>query len=110
MAPSDADIAVIVAYMTYFFMQEYLFHTLGHDRSAAFFDDRFDWGRIVCHHGNPSAFKRHLRMSHESFQKLLSYIRPDLEVNLAQSKMWGSNSARDMFVLYTMMARGRLLQ
>jgi hypothetical protein len=53
------------------------------------FDDRLDWGRIVARHGSRAAFKRHLRMSLASFNKLLSYIRPKLEVDELQSLRGG---------------------
>jgi hypothetical protein len=35
--------------------------------------------------------KQHLRMSHASFSKLLSYIRPELEVDLLQSSRRGQS-------------------
>jgi hypothetical protein len=48
MASIDGDTtAVLVAYMIYYFMREYLFNAMGEDRAAAFFDDRLDWNRIV---------------------------------------------------------------
>jgi hypothetical protein len=82
---NDTDIAVVIAYMIYFYMQECLFNTQGHSWLPALFNDRLDWGRIVGRHGTRASFKRHLCMSLSSFNKLLSYISPELEVDILQS-------------------------
>jgi hypothetical protein len=81
----NEDVAVFVAYMIYYFMQEYLLQARADDRAPALFDDRLNWARIIAKHGTRSSFKRHLRMSLPSFNKLLSYIRPELEVDELQS-------------------------
>jgi hypothetical protein len=47
MVPSEADCTLIVAYMIYYFMQQYLLATEGDSHSAALFDDRLNWDRIV---------------------------------------------------------------
>jgi hypothetical protein len=89
MASIDGDTTAVVAYMIYYFMREYLFNDVREDRVAAFFDDRLDWNRIVQRHGSRAAFKRHLRMSQSSFNKLLSYIPHDLKVNQVQGTQQG---------------------
>jgi hypothetical protein len=86
---NDTDIAVVIAYLIYFYMQECLFNTQGRSRLPALFDDCLDWGRIIARHGTRASFKRHLHMSLSSFNKLLSSICPELEVDILQSSQRG---------------------
>lgn len=57
-------------------------------RTPSFFDQRLLWEAFCDRHGARADFKRHMRMSKASFDKLLSLIRCDLEVdeNKARSR------------------------
>jgi hypothetical protein len=50
-------------------------------RNPSVFDQRLNWADYVTKHENRPFIRRHLRMPLVSFNKLLSYIREDLEVN-----------------------------
>lgn len=58
-------------------------------RSPSNFEQRLMWDRIVETHGSRATFHRHMRMRRESFGKLLSYIRDDLEVSHLQASRRG---------------------
>jgi hypothetical protein len=49
--------------------------------SPSIFDQRLDWANFVDRNGSRSCFDRHIRMKKSSFDKLLEYIRSDLEVD-----------------------------
>jgi DDE superfamily endonuclease len=51
------------------------------ERAPSMFEQRLSWEAIRDRHSNRSNFTRHLRMSLESFEQLLGYIRPSLVVN-----------------------------
>jgi hypothetical protein len=50
-------------------------------RNPSITEQRLNWQQFTNKYGNRAEFKRHLRMSLKSFNKLLSLIRPQLEVN-----------------------------
>jgi hypothetical protein len=96
---NDTDIAIVVAYILYF-LQEYLLKLQEEERAPALFDDCLDWGRITARHGSRASFKWHLRMLLSSFNKLLSYIRPELEVDILQSSRRGGGAIIPEIRLY----------
>jgi hypothetical protein len=53
------------------------------------FEERLLWEKNMEQHGSRTKFKRHLGMSPKSFNKLLSFINSDLEVNKKQSSRRG---------------------
>jgi hypothetical protein len=59
------------------------------ERNPSIFDQRLNWAAYVEKWSNHHMFKRHLWMSLSSFEKLLSYIRDDLEVNETMSNLRG---------------------
>lgn len=59
------------------------------DRNPSLFEQRMLWNRIIERHSGRFPFKRHLRMEVESFDKLLSYIRADLEVDQRMAALRG---------------------
>jgi DDE superfamily endonuclease len=58
-------------------------------RNLSLFDQRLLWCDFLSKFGNPFHFKRLLRMNESSFNKLLSYIYNDLEVNSVMSGLRG---------------------
>jgi hypothetical protein len=58
-------------------------------RDPSVFDQRLNWEEYVRKHGNRQFFRRHLRMTVPSFNKLLSYIREDLEVDQEMASLRG---------------------
>ena len=50
-------------------------------RAPSLFEQRLIWDGIIERHGERANFRRHLRMRRDSFDKLLGYIRDDLEVD-----------------------------
>ena len=58
-------------------------------RTVTPFAQRLYWESFCQHHNAKGTFKRRLRMSHSSFNKLLSLIRDRLEVNTTRAKARG---------------------
>ena len=58
-------------------------------RDASLFQQRLDWDSFLEASVHRSDFKRHLRMSRHSFEKLLSYIRIPLEVDETMAAIRG---------------------
>jgi hypothetical protein len=58
-------------------------------RAPSFFDQRLLWNDVLHSHGNRCNFTRHLRMSSESFHKLLSYVSDALTVNHEMASLRG---------------------
>ena len=58
-------------------------------RRCSTFDQRLCWATFVSNHGRRTELKRHLRMSLTSFEKLLTFIRPSLEVDRAMADLRG---------------------
>jgi hypothetical protein len=58
-------------------------------RNPSIFDQRLDWVNFVDRHGARSCFDRHIRMKKSSFEKLLDYIRRDLEVDPTMAHLRG---------------------
>jgi hypothetical protein len=50
-------------------------------RNPSVFSQRLQWIEFATKHGSHAMFRRHLRMSLSSFEKLLSYISYDLAVD-----------------------------
>jgi len=59
------------------------------ERSPSLFEQRIMWEKIIERHAGRFPFKRHLRMEVESFNRLLSMIRPSLEVDEVQAARRG---------------------
>ena len=53
------------------------------------FDQRLFWDDSCCSHGSTRGFQRHTRMSKASFDKLLLFIRRDLEVDASSARCCG---------------------
>ena len=58
-------------------------------RRCSTFDQRLCWSTFVSNHGRRTELKRHLQMSLTSFEKLLTFIRPSLEVDTAMADLRG---------------------
>jgi hypothetical protein len=58
-------------------------------RNPTLFDERLKWDVFIRRFGGRAEFKRHLRMSSDSFTKLLSHIRPSLEVDAEMARRRG---------------------
>ena len=58
-------------------------------RSPSLFDQRLAWDSFCSRHGLRSDFVRHIRMSHDSFTRLLSVVRKDLEVDTEMAELRG---------------------
>lgn len=59
------------------------------NRNPSLFDQRLKWNNFRTKHGARADFKRQLRMTPASFDRLLSYIRDDLEVNHSMADLRG---------------------
>jgi hypothetical protein len=59
------------------------------ERSPPLFEQRLLWKSILETHGTRDTFTRHLRMAQESFNQLLGYIQPVLEVDNAMAALRG---------------------
>ena len=58
-------------------------------RRCSTFDQRLCWSTFVSNHGRQTELKRHLHLSLTSFEKLLTFIRPSLEVDTAMADLQG---------------------
>ena len=58
-------------------------------RRCSTFDQWLCWSTFDSNHGRRMELKRHLCMSLTSFEKLLSFIRKSLEVDLAMAQLRG---------------------
>ncbi len=58
-------------------------------RPPSLFEQRLVWDTFCSRHSGRSDFTRHIRMSHDSFNKLLSAIQQDLEVDREMAELWG---------------------
>jgi hypothetical protein len=100
----------VVASILLSFLLVILPELLGVERAPSTCDQRMVWENIVLKQGNQATFKRHLRMSAESFDKLLSYIRPLLEADEIQgARREGGHSPRNPAVLHCSVASWRFL-
>jgi hypothetical protein len=50
-------------------------------RSPSLFEQRLQWDFFCTRYGHRAEFKRHMRMTFASFNKLLSCLRPQLQVD-----------------------------
>ncbi|KAI2489791.1 hypothetical protein MHU86_24785 [Fragilaria crotonensis] len=55
--------------------------------APSLFEQRLVWDTFCSRHSARSDFARHIRMSHDSFNKLLSAIEKDLEVDGEMAKL-----------------------
>ncbi len=55
-------------------------------RNPALFNERLQWNHFIQRFGGRADFKRHIRMSLDSFTKLLSHIRPLLVVDTEMAR------------------------
>jgi hypothetical protein len=62
---------------------------MGEPRVKSVFDQRLEWGKFIKRHGKRQFFKRHLRMKPKSFNKLLSYIKDDIQPDEAMADLRG---------------------
>ena len=58
-------------------------------RCPALFDGRLHWYTFLIKFGSIVEFKRHIRMSSSSFNKLVELLRPSLEVNTIMAELRG---------------------
>jgi hypothetical protein len=58
-------------------------------RPPSLFEQRLVWDTFCSRHSGRSDFTRHIRMLHDSFNKLLSAIQQDLEVDREMAELWG---------------------
>jgi hypothetical protein len=58
-------------------------------RSPAMFDQRLQWEAFWTKHAGRPDLRRHLRMSEDSFLRLLSFVRDKLEVNNRMGSLRG---------------------
>ena len=65
------------------------FARLADERNPTIFDERLRWDLFVKKFGDRAEFKRHIRMSVESFDILLGYIRERLEVDAEMARRRG---------------------
>jgi hypothetical protein len=80
MASNDEDYSILLSAML-LFSQAVLLWSQRETRAPSMFAQRIIWNQIVEKHSECTAFKRHLQMSLESFNKLLTYIRPSLLID-----------------------------
>jgi hypothetical protein len=59
------------------------------ERAKSVFVQRLDWEALLERHGSKQFFKRHLRMEKTSFDKLLSYIKDDIQPNAVMAALRG---------------------
>ena len=57
--------------------------------APSLFKQRLVWDTFCSRHSARSDFARHIRMLHDSFNKLISAIQKDLEVDREMAKLWG---------------------
>ena len=69
--------------------EESTFARLAGERNPTIFDERLRWDLFVKKFGDRAEFKRHIRMSVESFDILLGYIRERLEVDAEMARRRG---------------------
>lgn len=58
-------------------------------RPPSLFEQRLVWGTFCSRHSGRADFTRHIRMSHDSFNKLLSVLQQDLTVDREMAKLRG---------------------
>lgn len=82
----DGFAPLLMAYAIWRHMQTmamaFLVHCLWfvkEERAPPLFTQRLNWDEFVGIHGDRRDFRRHMRMSLSSFNKLLSYIKEDLQ-------------------------------
>jgi len=66
-----------------------LFFVLHSNRNPSCLQQRLNWEKLSETQNGSQDFKRHLRMSQQSFALLLSYIRKDLEANETMASLRG---------------------
>jgi hypothetical protein len=71
-------------------------------RNPSFEDQPLSWNNICEKDRRRGDFRRYLRMSEESFDKLLGYIRHDLEVNETMANLRGGTIIPEVCLFYTL--------
>jgi hypothetical protein len=69
-------------------------------RNSLHYDQRLAWGSYCCFHLEQGTFEQRLRISKESFDKLLGYIRAELLVNKIKTYLHGGTIVPEL-CLYT---------
>ena len=64
-------------------------HLQSLQRNPSMFDDRLNWDEFFMKFGSRKEFTRHVRMPATSFQKLLSYLHPMLDVDNKMARKRG---------------------
>ena len=86
----DEELLLSIGMMQVFHLLICLMASLIDVRAPPLPQQRLDWSDYVeKRNRDPEAFRRHLRMSYESFEKLLSYIRADVEVDHRMATLRG---------------------
>jgi hypothetical protein len=71
-------------------------------REPSFEEQRLTWATYCDKHNRRGTFKRQLRMAQQSFEKLLSYIREDLEVNETMANLRGGTILPEICLYVTL--------
>jgi hypothetical protein len=58
-------------------------------RSPSLFEQRLNWDNFCNRYGHRAEFKRHMRMSYDSFNKLVDCLRPQLQVDNERAEKRG---------------------
>jgi len=74
-------------------------------RRPSLFAKRLSWDTLFATHKDQASFKVHIRMSPQSFLKLLSFVCQDLEVNNRMAALrGGGHFSRALVLHYNMLA------
>jgi DDE superfamily endonuclease len=82
-------------------MNAALVSVLREERNASHYDQRLAWDDYCKFHVSQGTFDRRLRMSKESFDKLLGYIRDSLVVNETKAKVRGGSIVPELCLYCT---------
>ena len=86
---NDGDYAVIIVTIASLIITLATAGYFSVNRAPTVFEQRLMWDAIMEKYEDRVWFRRHLRMRPESFTKLLSFIRDDLEVNQSKAASRG---------------------
>lgn len=82
-------------------METALFQSLPKERNASQCDQRLTWEQYVNYHIAQGTFERRLRMSKESFDKLLGFVREPLMVNETKANLRGGSIVPELCLYCT---------
>ena len=86
----DTEITIaLVTTLTAFVISVAGYVAVTEQRNPSLFLQRLLWDDVVQRHRGRKAFKQHLRMTPESFNKLLTYVKADLECNNRMAALRG---------------------